>query len=84
VVTAVRRFAPRLSGSFYVPALLWLLVVALLVVGGIAIFVPDWSQARPDFRPNASDVVSVFPILAFATVERWWSGLSRAISLAGC
>jgi len=68
VVTAVRRFAPRLSGSFYVPALLWLLVVALLVVGGIAIFVPDWSQARPDFRPNGSDVISVFPILAFATV----------------
>ena len=68
MVTAVRRFAPRLSGSFYVPALLWLLVVALLVVGGIAIFVPDWSQARPDFRPNGSDVISVFPILAFATV----------------
>jgi signal transduction histidine kinase len=68
MMTAVRRFVPRLSGSVYVPALLWLLVVALLVVGGIAIAVPDWSQARPDFRPNASDVASVFPILAFATV----------------
>ena len=68
MVTAVRRFAPRLSGSFYVAALLWLLVVALLVVGAIAIYVPDWSQARADFQPNGSDVVSVFPILAFATV----------------
>src|SRR5207302_10712811 len=68
VVTAVRRLAPRLSGSFYVPALLWLLVVALLVVGGLAIYLPDWSHSRPDFRPTASDVVSAFPILAFATV----------------
>ena len=68
MVTAVRRFAPRLSGSFYAAALLWLLVVALLVVGAIAIYVPDWSQARADFRPNGSDVISAFPILAFATV----------------
>ena len=64
----MRRFVPRLSGSFYVPALLWLLVVALLVVGGLAIYLPDWSHTRLDFRPTASDVVSVFPILAFATV----------------
>jgi len=68
MLTAVRRFVPRVGGSFYVPALLWLLVVALLVVGGLAIYLPDWSHARPDFRPTASDVVSVFPILAFATV----------------
>ena len=64
----MHRFLPRLSGSFYVPALLWLLVVALLVVGGLAIYLPDWGQARPDFRPTAADAVSVFPILAFATV----------------
>jgi len=68
VLTAVRRFVPRLSGSFYVPALLWLLAVELLIVGGLAIYLPDWSHTRPDFRPTASDVVSVFPILAFATV----------------
>ena len=68
MVTAVRRFAPRLSGSFYAAALLWLLVVVLLVVGAIAIYVPDWSQARADFQPNGSDVISAFPILAFATV----------------
>jgi len=65
---AVRRFAPSLSGSFYIPALLWLLVLALLVLGGLAIYLPDWSLARADFRPDASDVVSIFPILAFATV----------------
>ena len=65
---AVRRFAPSLSGSFYIPALLWLLVLALLVLGGLAIYLPDWSLARGDFRPDASDVVSIFPILAFATV----------------
>ncbi|TMD22641.1 MAG: hypothetical protein E6I99_09490 [Chloroflexi bacterium] len=65
---AVRRFAPSLSGSFYIPALLWLLVLALLLLGGLAIYLPDWSLARGDFRPDASDVVSIFPILAFATV----------------
>src|SRR5438309_6467520 len=43
-------------------------MVALLVVGGLAIYLPDWSHTRLDFRPTASDVVSVFPILAFATV----------------
>jgi signal transduction histidine kinase len=68
MLASVRRFVPRLSGPFYLATGLWLFVVALVVLGAIAIYLPDWRHARPDFRPNAGDVVSVFPILAFATV----------------
>ncbi|TMC41803.1 MAG: sensor histidine kinase [Chloroflexi bacterium] len=68
MLASMRRFAPRLSGSFYLATGLWLFVLALVILGAAAIYLPDWSHARSDFRPNASDVVSVFPILAFATV----------------
>jgi signal transduction histidine kinase len=64
----VQRFVPRRSGPFYLATGLWLFVLALVVLGALAIVLPDWRHARSDFRPNASDVVSVFPILAFATV----------------
>jgi signal transduction histidine kinase len=63
-----RRPLARLSGSFYVVALLWLLVVAILLVGLVAIFAADWSRARSDLRPNSSDVLATLPILSFATV----------------
>ncbi len=68
MLTSVRRLIPRLSGPFYLATSLWLFVLALVILGAAAIYLPDWSQARADFRPTASDVVSVFPILAFATV----------------
>src|SRR2546423_739718 len=68
MLTSVRRLVPRLSGPFYLATGLWLFVLALVILGTAAIYLPDWSHARSDFRPNASDVVSVFPILAFATV----------------
>jgi len=68
MLTSVRRLIPRLSGPFYLATGLWLFVLALVILGTAAIYLPDWSHARSDFRPNASDVVSVFPILAFATV----------------
>src|SRR2546421_6965302 len=68
MLASVRRLVPRLSGPFYLATGLWLLVLALVILGTAAIYLPDWSHARADFRPNASDVVSVFPLLAFATV----------------
>jgi len=68
MLASVRRFVPRLSGPFYLATGLWLFVLALVILGAAAIFLPDWSHAHADFQPNASDVVSVFPILAFATV----------------
>src|SRR2546423_4099297 len=68
MLASVRRIVPRLSGSFYLATGLWLFVVALVVLEAIAIYLPDWRHARSDFRPTATDVVSVFPILAFATV----------------
>ena len=63
-----QRFVPRRSGLFYLATGLWLFVLGLVVLGAFAIVLPDWSHARSDFRPNASDVVSALPILAFATV----------------
>src|SRR2546421_6366972 len=68
MLASLQRFVPRLSVPFYLATGLWLLVLALVILGAAAIYLPDWSHARSDFRPNASDVVSVFPILAFATV----------------
>src|SRR2546423_13058268 len=68
MLASVRRFVPRLSGPFYLATGLWLFVLALVILGAAAIFLPDWSHAHADFQPNASDVVSAFPILAFATV----------------
>ena len=68
MLTSVRRLIPRLSGPFYLATGLWLFVLALVILGTAAIYLPDWSHARSDFRPTASDVVSVFPILAFATM----------------
>ena len=68
MLASLQRFVPRLSGPFYLATGLWLLVLALVILGAAAMYLPDWSHARSDFRPNASDVVSVFPILAFATV----------------
>lgn len=67
-MTAARRFSPGPGRSFYVPAFLWLVIVGLLVVGLLWIFIPNWSRARSDFRPNASDVLATLPVLAFATV----------------
>src|SRR5437773_1074871 len=68
MLASVRRLVPRLSGPSYLATGLWLFVLALVVLGAAAIYLPDWSHARSDFQPNASDVVSVFPVLAFATV----------------
>jgi signal transduction histidine kinase len=67
-VTAASRFSPGPGRSFYVPAFVWLVIVGLLVVGLLWIFIPNWSRARSDFRPNASDVLATLPVLAFATV----------------
>src|SRR5438093_13116016 len=68
MLASLRRLIPRLSGPFYLATGLWLFVLALVILGTAAIYLPDWSHARSDFRPSASDVISVFPILAFATV----------------
>src|SRR3989440_6954188 len=68
MLASLQRFVPRLSVPFYLATGLWLFVLALVILGAAAIYLPDWSHARADFRPNASDVVSVFPILAFASV----------------
>src|SRR5438094_1496976 len=68
MLASVRRLIPRLSGPFYLATGLWLFVLALVILGVAAIYLPDWSHAHADFQPNASDLVSAFPILAFATV----------------
>jgi signal transduction histidine kinase len=57
-----------MNGSFIVAATLWLLVLVLMVVSLLGFLLFDWSRAHADLKPNASDIVALIPIMAFATV----------------
>jgi signal transduction histidine kinase len=65
---ASRRLPGVINGSFIVAAALWLLVLVLMVVSVLGFTFFDWSHAHSDLKPNTSDIVSIVPIMAFATV----------------
>ena len=62
------RWPAQMNGSFIVAATLWLLVLVLMVVSLLGFLLFDWSRAHADLKPNASDIVALIPIMAFATV----------------
>ncbi|HVS04711.1 MAG TPA: sensor histidine kinase [Candidatus Dormibacteraeota bacterium] len=66
---AVRRgTTPTLRRSFVVPALLWVVLMALLVFQLFLTFGFDWRSAPATFRPNASSVAGFVAILAMSSV----------------
>jgi signal transduction histidine kinase len=65
---ARRRWPALMNGSFIVAATLWCLVLVLMVVSLLGFLLFDWSRAHADLKPNASDIVALIPIMAFATV----------------
>jgi signal transduction histidine kinase len=64
----IDRSAPRLGRAFFVPALLWFLVIALMAVQVVLTFAVDWRRAPDAFRPNSSSVAGLLAILAMSSV----------------
>jgi signal transduction histidine kinase len=62
------RPAPRLGRAIFVPALLWLLMIALMAVQVFLTFAVDWRRAPEAFRPNSSSVAGLVAILAMSSV----------------
>jgi signal transduction histidine kinase len=58
----------KLGRSFFVPALLFFLVIALMAVLLFLIFAIDWRNVPEAFRPTASSVAGSVAILAMSSV----------------
>src|SRR2546426_7731600 len=59
---------PGRRRSVIVPALAWLLAVALIAVQAFLTFGVDWRSVPESFRPNASSVAGLLTILAMGSV----------------
>jgi hypothetical protein len=60
--------AVRLGRAFFVPALLWLLVIALLAVQVVLTFTVDWRKVPDVLRPSSSSVAGLMAILVMSGV----------------
>src|SRR5438270_8405512 len=54
--------------SFIVPALVWLVAVALIAVQAFLTFAVDWHGVPDAFRPNGSSVAGLVAILAMSSI----------------